>query len=91
MQNATWAAIPGSAVLGTTAKPYRSMVQHNANSWQAVQACLASNGGTATKAQLMAALAAVNNPGMVAYLYRNGHLAPVPAPAKPATAAKPTK
>jgi hypothetical protein len=58
--------------------------QNNAQSWQAIQACIQANGGQATHAQLLAAVSPFNHAPMVGYCIRRGWVAPVAttAPAK---------
>lgn len=51
--------------------------QANDRSWQAIQACLATNGGQATRAQLQQAVAPYNHGPFVGYVIRRGYLVPV--------------
>jgi hypothetical protein len=44
--------------------------QDNARSWQAIQQCIAANGGQATRAQLHAAVQQFNHVPMVGYAIR---------------------
>lgn len=66
--------------------------QDNSRSWQAIQACLQANGGTATRAQLHAAVSQYNHVPFVGYCIRRAWLVPqaaTPAPqAQPAPAGK---
>lgn len=60
-------------------KPYNvrpNTAQDNAASWQLITACIAANGGTATRAQLLAAMAPRNHAPMVGYAIRRGWLTP---------------
>jgi hypothetical protein len=75
-------------------KPYnvrQGTARNNAAAWQAVQAALAANGGTATVAQLQAALQPLNNTPFVQYLVRRAWLVPVKAPAPAASKAHASK
>ena len=75
-------AAPANSLLAqayTLGKPYNvrpNTAQNNAASWQALQACIAANGGTATRAQLLAAMQPLNHAPMVGYAIRRGWLAP---------------
>jgi hypothetical protein len=63
----------------TLGKPYNvrpNTAQNNAASWQAITAALQANGGTATRAQLLAAMQPLNHAPMVGYAIRRGWLAP---------------
>jgi hypothetical protein len=69
----------GPAVVAVTTgpAPYRVKAAHNVAWWQAIQACLQANGGTATVPVVCAA--AQCPPTHLAYLLRRGHLAAVTA------------
>ena len=75
MANATTNA--PATVLYTAGKPYNvrpNTARNNAAVWQAIQAALAANGGTATMAQLTAACQPHNNTPFVGYCLRRGWL-----------------
>ena len=60
-------------------KPYNvrpNTAQNNAASWQVLLNTITANGGSATRAQLVAALAPLNHAPMVGYAIRRGWLAP---------------
>lgn len=70
----------GPAVVAVTngSKPYRVQAAHNVAWWQAIQACLAANGGTAPVAVVCAAAQCPAT--HLGYLLRRGHLATAAAP-----------
>lgn len=70
-----WREVTGDTKL-TIGKPYRSMASHNKRCYEALEKALDASKGSATKNQLVAAMAELNNPAFVGYLYREGHLIP---------------
>jgi len=79
---ATQGAAPVNAansVLYAAGKVYNvrnGTAQDNARSWEAIQAVLKTKGGSATRADLVAAVTPFNHAPFVGYLVRRGYLVP---------------